>query len=35
MKIELASPLDIKSKKIPAWEAYRTEFPALGRNRAY
>tara|TARA_R110000796_G_scaffold11041_5_gene36915 strand:+ start:9094 stop:9600 length:507 start_codon:yes stop_codon:yes gene_type:complete len=35
MKIELASPLDIKSKKIPAWEAYRSEFPALGRNRAY
>lgn len=35
MKIELASPLDIKSKKIPSWEAYRTEFPALGRNRAY
>jgi len=35
MKIELASPLDIKSKKIPSWEAYRGDFPALGRNRAY
>lgn len=33
MKIGLAAPMDQKTKKLPAWQMWRTEFPALSRNR--
>ena len=33
MKIGLASPTDIKTRKIPGIRMTRARFPALGRNR--
>lgn len=33
IKIQLASPMDQKSIKLPSWQMFRDEFPALGTNR--
>lgn len=33
IKLELASPTDVKSRKIPGRLMYRAEYPSLGRNR--
>lgn len=33
IKFGLATPLDQKTRRIPGWLAYRSEFPALGRSR--
>lgn len=33
IKLELASPTDVKSRKIPGKMMYRDQYPSLGRNR--
>lgn len=33
LKFALATPFDQKTRRIPGWLAFRSEFPALGRNR--
>lgn len=33
IKVGLATPFDQRVRRIPGWLAFRSEFPALGRNR--
>lgn len=33
IKFSLASPMDQKTRRLPSWQMWRREFPAIGRNR--